>query len=301
MHGLFYNTKKANCSIYESGLMVYEALKYGSAYTIDYLEHPIDNVLSFGHYDFIVFNWHHQTTPDITQDVLSAINVPKYTIVTECAPDNPAPHTPKWFDGYLVLDPTVEDKGKIWGMPRPLEPHNPEPRPTRAIPVIGSFGFATAGKRFDLIIEQASKEFYKSVVRFNIAPATYVHGSAEVSLAVFLQSHAVSFPNVKLEITADYLTKHELIEWCAYNDLNAFFYYRNMTGLAAVTDQAISAQRPLLVSEDYTFRHIHAYMDPYPKMSMEKALMDVGPVRRMYEDWHPTQFAKKFEEILASG
>ncbi len=301
MHGLFYNTKKANCSIYESGLMVYNALKYGSKYTLDYLEHPIPNVLSFGHYDFIVFNWHNQTTPDITHDVVSAVKVPKFTMVTECLPNNPMPQTPDWFDGYLVLDPTVKDSGKIWGMSRPLEPFNPEPRPIREIPVIGSFGFATAGKRFDLVLDEAAKYFDKATVRINIPPATYVHSSAEVNLAAFLQLHAKEFPNIEFLVTTDYMTKEELIQWCAYNDLNAFFYYRNMTGLAAVTDQAISAQRPLLVTKDYTFRHIHAYMDPYPKMSMKEALVAIEPVRCMYRDWHPTKFAEKFERILGNG
>jgi hypothetical protein len=279
--------------------MVYKALKHGSTYTIDYLEHPISSILIFGHYDFIVFNWHHQTTPDITHDVLSAINIPKYTVVTECAPDNPVPITPKWFDGYLVLDPTVEDKGQIWGMPRPLETYDPEPRTTRQVPVIGSFGFATAGKRFDLIIDQANKEFNEAIIRFNIPEATYVPSAAHIALESNLKKLAKR--EIDLQITHDYLSKQELIEWCAYNDLNAFFYYRNMTGLAAVTDQAISAQRPILVTEDYTFRHIHPYMDPYPKMSMKEALTTVDPVRHMYKDWHPTQFAKKFERILANG
>jgi hypothetical protein len=196
----------------------------------------------------------------------------------------------------LVLDPTVEDKDKIWGMPRPIEPYNPEPRPTREIPVIGSFGFATAGKRFDLIIDQVNREYNEAIIRFNIPEATYVPSTAHTDLAESLKQLARR--GIDLQITHDYLTKQELIEWCAYNDLNVFFYYRNMTGLAAVTDQAISAQRPLLVTEDYTFRHIHAYMEPYPKLSMKKALTCHEPVQRMYEDWHPAQFAKKFEVIL---
>jgi hypothetical protein len=181
-------------------------------------------------------------------------------------------------------------------MPRPIEPYNPEPRPTREIPVIGSFGFATAGKRFDLIIDQVNREYNEAIIRFNIPEATYVPSTAHTDLAESLKQLARR--GIDLQITHDYLTKQELIEWCAYNDLNVFFYYRNMTGLAAVTDQAISAQRPLLVTEDYTFRHIHAYMEPYPKLSMKKALTCHEPVQRMYEDWHPAQFAKKFEVIL---
>jgi hypothetical protein len=73
--------------------MVYNALKYGSSYDLEYLEHPVPNISSLERYDFIVFNWHHQTTPDITSGVISAMKTRKFTMVTECAPDNPIPHT----------------------------------------------------------------------------------------------------------------------------------------------------------------------------------------------------------------
>ena len=36
--GLFINTKKANCSIYSSGLMLYESTKISSEYMLDYVE-----------------------------------------------------------------------------------------------------------------------------------------------------------------------------------------------------------------------------------------------------------------------
>ena len=84
----------------------------------------------------------------------------------------------------------------------------------------------------------------------------------------------------------------------AKNDLNVFFYYRGMAGLAAVTDQAISSQKPMLVTEDNTFRHIHKYMGAYPRVGLKEALTMNEPVINMYNDWHPRHFANKFERIL---
>ena len=297
MNVLFFNTQKANCSIYESGRMVYDALKYGhQSYHIDYMEHPDPVYEYFDKYDVIIVNYHHQTTPYINPRVFGDIKVPVYTIVTECLPNDPLPLTPKWFDGYLILDPTVKDHDNIYGMPRPLEPYVPKKRSSREIPVIGSFGFATAGKRFDLVVEEVNKNFEQAKIRFNFPTATYVPGNAEISLANSLKNKAKS--GIDLEITHEYFSKRELIEWCDDNDLNVFFYYRNMTGLAAVTDQAISARRPILVTDDYTFRHIHAYMKPYPEISIKEALHMIEPVKQMYNDWHPMNFAEKFESII---
>jgi len=58
--GLFLNTIKENCSIYESGLMVFNILQPQSKdYTIDYLEINETKSLISLNYDFYIFNFHH--------------------------------------------------------------------------------------------------------------------------------------------------------------------------------------------------------------------------------------------------
>ena len=298
MRGLFAGPHRAQCSIYESGLMVYQALSYSKNYTLEYSEGP-QAVDFYNAYDFVVFNWHHFTTPFFTRSLLQRIRTLKFAIVTECVPGNPTALTPVhsiYFDGYLVLDPTIEDTNNIWGMPRPLEVFDCPIQKTNDIVTVGSFGFATVGKRFDLVLEGVAKEFITARVRFNIPKGTYVSDEAVAEVVAGLTQ--IKAANIQLEITHKYMTKLQLIEWCAENDLNVFLYYRDMPGLAAVTDQAISAQRPLLVSEDFTFRHIHKYMDPYPKVSFTGAMDNVEAVLKMYRDWSPYNFSKKFEEIL---
>lgn len=299
MRGLFYNTQKAQCSIYESGLMAFKALARSSNYTIDYVEMPEPLPNDYTGYDFIVLNWHHYTMQQVTEAMVTAIPIRKYTVVTECAPDNPIPQTPAtWFDGYLVLDPTAKDTGNIWSMPRPLEEFNPGPkRMTYPIPTFGSFGFATAGKRFDLLIQQVNAEFDRARIRINIPVATYVDLAAPYALANTLRTVTCK-PGIELIITHDYLSKQELIQWCSENDLNVFLYYRDMIGLAAVTDQAVSSQQPVLVTEDSTFRHIHPYMGYYPAVSLYQAMSMDEAAKQMYQDWHPDKFSQKFEKIL---
>src|SRR6185503_19426138 len=102
----------------------------------------------------------------------------------------------------------------------------------------------------------------------------------------------VAGQDVNVVISHDYMTKQELIEWCGQNTLNCFLYDRNLPGLAATTDQAIVSGRPLSVSENDTFRHILAYIPPYPRLSLKESIENSIPmVKQMQYDWSPATFA----------
>lgn len=95
------------------------------------------------------------------------------------------------------------------------------------------------------------------------------------------------------------MTKDQLINWCSQNTLNCFLYDRNMPGLAATTDQAIIAGRPIAISNNETFRHLLVYLPPYPESSLKQAIeTSVQGVKKMQTDWSPENFARKFELML---
>ena len=110
--------------------------------------------------------------------------------------------------------------------------------------------------------------------------------------------------NIELIITHDYLSDEELVKWCSKNTINVFLYdrttsYGYKTGLAATTDQCISSGRPLLVTEDPTFRHIHPYIESFPKLGIKEAITkNIEGVLKMKEEWSPEKFLHKFERIL---
>ena len=101
----------------------------------------------------------------------------------------------------------------------------------------------------------------------------------------------------------DYFSKDELIKWCAQNSLNVFLYNRRVgNGLSATTDQAIASGRPLSVSTNPTFRHIHSYIKPYPYLSLKAAIETTMPVvRKMQEEWSPRSFVLIFENLLVEN
>ncbi|HLO47167.1 MAG TPA: class I SAM-dependent methyltransferase [Kamptonema sp.] len=306
--GLFLNTAKANCSIYESGKMAYQCLLLSGKYELDYLEINQNAAEIPNNYEFYIFNYHHVTMGWLNTKRVSLLPGLKATLVLETLTNNPFVLCPADdFDAYLALDPTmnVADK-RVYAFPRPLEvPTLVTPYHESSIPVIGSFGFATMGKGFELVVDAVNKEFEKAIVRINIPTSTYSEDRHwtlhKKNYADYLSElcNQVAKSGVQVIITNEFLTKDQLIEWCSQNTLNCFLYNRNQPGLSATTDQAISSGRPLAISANETFRHIHRYIKPYPFQSLRDAIASSVPqVQQMQKDWHPQNFAIKFEEVL---
>ena len=304
---LFINTEKARCSIYESGLMIYNALATNRDIDLHYMELKKDNLTIPGGYDVYAFNYH-----PIVQDwldVTSIRNLNGFTVafVLEVARDDPFVMVPETvFDAYCAIDPTIESGGRVYAFPRPLEKHQTYSfgRPQEGRAVIGSFGFPTAGKGFEKVVDAVNKEFDSALVRINIPNMDFTNNGLPDNYAAVIEKECKkrAKAGVTVEVTHDYMTKPELVQWCADNTLNVFLYSRNIPGLAATTDQAISSSRPLAISTNDTFRHIHPYLTPYPCRSLKESIIRSMPeVYTMQKAWSQEQFGKAFSNVLAKN
>ena len=306
--GLFLNTEKAQCSIHESGLMIYNALCLSDNYQLDYREISPDKRTYPDKYDFVLFNYHPYVMGWVDTKSVKKLPGLKATVVLETLPHNPFPMCPHDdFDVYCAIDPTMDiDMKSVYGFPRPLEPYLTKPYTEPEIPVIGTFGFATAGKGFESVVDAVNKEFDKAIVRINIPGGSYIHAKKTIlpskptySVGLAERCINVAKEGIEVRITNDYMTKNQLIDWCAANTLNVFLYSRNQPGLSATTDQAISSGRPLAISTNETFRHIHWYVTPYPKRSLKESIVKSIPeVLKMQDVWRPENFARLFEKML---
>ena len=303
MKGLFVNQQAAQCSIYESCLMLYRALSdYAEGYTLEYTETSTSDITRG--YDFYIINWHYLTTPYLSADSIKALPGIKISVALEVFPNGELAFVNdevlKTFDAIIVLDPTTQRTANRYPCPRPLEiVDGLLPLLNESVPVVGSFGFATNDKCFDEIVRACRREFESCIVRVNIPPATYVGNDRGRFAEIRNAMRSEVGPGVDLRITEDYMDKAALIRWCSQNTINVFLYNRKMAGLAAVTDQAISSGRPLAVSACDTFRHVHPYIGSYPDKSLSELIASsVDGVRRMQEDWHPRKSAEVLKQIL---
>ena len=307
MRGIFYNSKKALCSIWESGYMCYKALSSSSIYSLEYSE---ENYIDFDNlHDFVIINQHHFTNNWININLinkLKSLNILTFCIVTEVGLTcDVISNSFPYFHHYIVIDPTIIETNNIHSFPRPLENSyivNP-PDVSLSIIKVGSFGFATPGKDWSKIVECVHNEFDDAEIHFNIPRGTFVpveiHNN-NINEIITKSKNIITKPGIILKITQDVLTKQEIINFCTSNTINCFFYNRNYScGLSAVTDQAIVSEKPLLVTGDLTFRHIHKYIDYYPNINIKDAIVkNVEGVKKMKEDWGCNNFLIKFEQIL---
>ena len=295
MRGLFINSKQANCSIYESGIMCYNALKKSTLYTLDYSEASISDS-----YNFYIFNYHYIVLNDINSFLLSQLPGLKIAIVTEVDEYNPLIYTPDIFDLYVVIDPTITESDRIYSFPRPLEEFNNN-NIVKSDIIIGSFGFLTDGKRFDWIVDAVENEFDNAKIRFNFPKGTYVQSATYNKNYEAILNRINSVKNgITVEISTDYMSKPDLMKWCSDNTLNCFFYDRQIPGLSAITDQAISSGSPLSVNNNSTFRHILKYIKPYPEWSLAYSIENSKDIiQNIKMDWSIESFYKKFELIIS--
>lgn len=328
LRGAYVNTAAAQCSIYESGRMVYRNICDSPFYDLEYFSLDSMDIELFSRegklqrtdgqgpesgqepveYDFYVFNWHFITMAStLSPESIARLPRPKFTVVLELAPNDPLQLVPPGvFDGHIALDPSADPTHSIFPFPRPLDGDPWVGRLERnEIPVIGSFGFGTPGKGFELLVEAVNREFDQAVVRVNIPSGTYVFTDSfhKQDYPRYIESvcKKIAKPGVEVRFSYDFLTPDGLVAWCAENDLNCFMYTRAQPGLAATTDQAVTSGRPLATISNDTFRHIHRYIPPYPVMGLRQALATTTPqVQRLQQDWSREAFSNRFHQMLVA-
>ena len=304
IRGLFINQKKAQCSIYEAGVLIKNCLSGNSNYVLDYIETDAKLAgVNLTDYDFYIINWHFITL-SIPKLLLQLLQGFKIAIMLEVGANEYAPHPWDEFDAHMIIDPTKIREGKNFPFPRPL-PIAKEIRPIldENKLVLGSFGFVGYNllneKRFEEIISCANAFSQESIVRFNFPSATFIEdaGEAQKQYDEYLTQFAE--PHVEVRITHDYFDEQELISWLSEHTMNCFPYYRKRPGLSAVTDQSIAAGRAIAVTGCATFRHLHRYIRPYSSAEFIERTVDTLPgVAQMQIDWRPQNFANKFIELL---
>ena len=306
---LFLNSPQAQCSIHESGKMIFSAIRDSSQFHWVYADLHKKYQFDVTGYDCVLFNYHPGTMPWLDMQAVRAIECLKGTIILETLPNSCFRMCPPdVFDFHLAIDPTVaESRGRLYGLPRPLRvsTHPLGDLVETDEPTIGTFGFATAGKGFERVVDAVNREFDRATIRVHIPQADFAdkarhrkHNMPYVEYLLQLM-RKVAKAGVTIEATHAYRTQEEIVAWCGQNTINVFLYDRIQPGLSATTDQAIASGRPLLVSDNQTFRHIHKYMPAYPDWTLRQAIALGGEaVRRIQQDWNPDSFRKHLERAV---
>lgn len=299
---LFVNQPLSQCGVYEFGKLTHKILNSFNGtkkYSFEYVE-PKDSIELYNHKNDCVaaiFNYHPMTMSWLNEHVIRDLNLPSALMMHD---------TRTVFGSSVVLhpDPSYITMGIDYKVGRPiLKPL--EIKPAVLQNTIGSFGFGTSYKGFNEVIHKVNQEFDEATIRFHIPLNTIIDsaGSHAFSTRKKLEKIPIK-PGIKLEFSHDYLTDEELLKWLGQNTVNVFMYRnseRTRDVCSSVIDWAIAARRPIAVSNDIMFHHLHT-VEPSVCLCNNtlKTIIANGttPLEPLYEEWTWENLYLDYERML---
>lgn len=324
---LFVSHKKSQCGVYEFGKNITDMLQHSKRYqfiraecsSLIELQAAIAENVPAGiiyNYSSLVFPWF---GTELYRDNIASIQIPQIGIIhdmTQSIADAATTYREGFspgvssamnslFDFYIAPDPTILLLNPlVYKIGRLVPPYqNDFPIPSKL--VVGSFGFGTANKRFEEIVQLVQREFDEAVIRFNIPSADF--GDRDGANARFITEQCkaqVAKPGIHLVVTHDYLDSKDLLDFLAQNTVNVFLYEDGgERGLSSAVDIAMAVQRPIAVSDSVIFRHV---LDVEPSICVAKnslkSIIQNGfaPLQRYYKEWSAESILKEYEQLLDS-
>jgi len=329
---LFVTHKKTQCGVYEFWNDIAGVLENSKRYRFVHIECWSMEDLYKGIWEHqpiaIIYNYHPWTMPWMTNSSLKVlhknniadIDIPQIGIIHEVTQDivDACSTTPRtWilglkrhlvnnlFDYYIAPDTTLGVlKNNVFKTGR-LIPEYQNTYPVPLIPTIWSFWFATGNKGFEDIVSHVQEEFDEAIIRFNIPFAHFWDASGENARLIAERCRTIIVkPWIKLEITHDFFSTQDMLDFLAKNTINMFLYKKiewETRWISSVIEKAMAVKRPIGISGSTMFRHI---ADVTPTLQIEnttiKKIIENGfePLLDHYLAWQSASIIDEYEHII---
>src|SRR5579862_5128650 len=307
---LFVSHPQEQCGVHQFGLSVARALEGSRKYRFQYLECAGGDDLLAGvkrsEPAAIIYNYYNCTLPwldpELTRRRLRMPQAGIFHEVTQALADQAGNEL---FDFHIAADPTLLlINPRVFKTGR-LLPEYAGKAVTPEITTIGTFGFGTPGKGFDKIVLQTQREYDRAIIRMHLPIATF--GDAEgsgVNAVVQRCRELITKPGLELQVSHQFLARHELLDFLAGNTLNAFLYDDiGSRGISSVIDHALAVRRPIAVSRSSMFRHV---LGARPSICVEDSSFHqiiangTEPLRPYWEEWTEANLVWDYERIISN-
>ncbi len=307
MNILILNHSEKQCGVYQYGKRIGNILEKSTNHKFVYLElnshKDLDDKISEYNPQAIIYNWTGGTmswvTPE-TVNILREKNIKQFLLVHNVG-------YATFFDYYLHQHPYWQfTDDKNFAIPRPLPFYNKsEFKKSDDIIRIGSFGFGLLNKYYNEICRIVNEQFDNENVelRLHLTTGTFAGTTQNIPLVSQLCQQNITKPNISLNITTDFISDEELLNFLAGNDLNIFFYedYPTYNGISSVIDYALAVQKPLAINKSSMYSHL---LDTKPSICVEdNSLIDIMnngfiPLQEKYDSWTHEKFIHTLETII---
>jgi hypothetical protein len=260
---LFLNHKIKNCGVYQYGLRLYEILqdeKYIYS-EIDSYEEYKNIITRSSLITHIIYNYHQSTMPWLNN----------YTIqkrVKNIGIPHESPHN--LFDIICNIDPnapeSIHTQIKRYSLPRPI--YESFETKTNAfidmhkdsgLPIFGSFGFGFQNKGFHKMVEMINQQYDNAIIKLVIPIAHFDPDPFTVERMKHMCFQKNIKPGIILLITHDFFSTNEILTFLQSNTMNIFLYDQMYgRGISSAIDYAISAKKPIGISNSHMFRNVYS-------------------------------------------
>tara|TARA_R110000868_G_scaffold409778_1_gene696010 strand:- start:4547 stop:5491 length:945 start_codon:yes stop_codon:yes gene_type:complete len=299
------NHSVENCGVYQYGKRVAGVLNKSENYNFKYLElNDFEVFMTHVNEDkptVIIYNHLTGTMPWFTNDtsqIIRGMGIKQGLLVHNVNYET-------FFDFYLHQDPNYQDNENNYHILRPLFEYDVPEDQDGSIIRIGTFGFGFKVKEYDKICEMVNNDFANDSVELNLH-LTISHFCPNEDVINQLRRQCVdkiTNPNIKLNITTEFMTDRGVLDFLNKNDLNVFFYhkYTSYNGISSVIDYALSAKKPIAICKSNMFSHI---WDTQPSICVEdnnlKTILSngFGSLNGKYNEWSNENFIKNVETTI---
>lgn len=313
------NSDKPQCAIYTAGRRYFAGFDRCETLDVKYVE--LGNSGSLPNpqeYDLVIVNYQHVSAELIPMEFYSYCpTLVGFTYEARLSPGKSPMTGGEWmdevFDIVMSPDPTLETTEYIWAVPRiaPRIYSLSEPPISAKHPIISTFGLPSPLKRLDKIITMMNDEFTEGTFRLNFPKASHQEGIVnsdsqndqdEDMLALIEEVKGLAKPGIDVVFTRHFMDESDLIQWLHMSDLNVFFSDESRaekTGgaLLASADIAISALKPLLVSDNLETRHLNNFVFGSLGGAIESQSLRLS-CNITYMNWSPENFATRVDEMV---
>jgi hypothetical protein len=308
MNILIINHLEKYCGVYQYGKRVSDILIQSKTHNFIYLEleshQQLNGEIEKYSPDFIIYNWTGGTMPWVTPETVQTLR--ESGILQFLLVHNTWNYS-LFFDGYFHQHPYWKNvDNKNFAIPRPLPFFNTKREIKKSNSIkIGSFGFGLINKYFNEVCRIVNEQFADDLVeiRLHLTSGTFAGPNQNISYIKELCHSNITQPNISLNITTDFISDEELLDFLFENDLNVFFYqdYSDYNGISSVIDYALAVEKPIAINKSSMYSHI---IDVHPSICVEdRSLSSIikdgfSPLKNKKDSWSSENFIYTFENIL---
>lgn len=267
---LFINHSSERCGVADYGRRLFDILK-------PHMDITAANEEQEG-YDVILYNYHYATLP-----VIRKMNVPQIALFHEA-------HLNFQFDKVIA----VQD------LPRPLFENIRFNRDENYIPIISSFGFGFSNKGYTRICQMVKEQFTEATVRLNIPFAEFGDNDGGSAMNEVNKCREIlQGTKINLETCHQFWSHLHMLLFLYESDINLFLYEPSHgRGISSTIDYALSAKRPIGISDSEMFRHLPREIVVDNISIPDLIKKGIEPLKKVYEDNSNEKLVAKIKELI---